>query len=165
MKKYKSIIEIGESARKASKLLAIASSEQKNLALLKMSEHIGLSANKILEENKKDLKQAEEKNISPAFLDRLMLNKDRLDDIRKSLEEIASFEDPVGKIQSSWERPNGLKISRVSTPLGVIGVIFESRPNVTADAGDRIKEKNLEKSLKYFKKFLKKLHKQIVRFS
>ena len=135
MKKYKSIIEIGESARKASKLLAIASSEQKNLALLKMSEHIGLSANKILEENKKDLKQAEEKNISPAFLDRLMLNKDRLDDIRKSLEEIASFEDPVGKIQSSWERPNGLKISRVSTPLGVIGVIFESRPNVTADAG------------------------------
>ena len=110
MKKYKSIIEIGESARKASKLLAIAPSEQKNLALLKMSEHIGLSANKILEENKKDLKQAEEKNISPAFLDRLMLNKDRLDDIRKSLEEIASFEDPVGKIQSSWERPNGLKI-------------------------------------------------------
>ena len=134
MKKYKSIIEIGESARKASKLLAIASSEQKNLALLKMSEHIGLSANKILEENKKDLKQAKEKNISPAFLDRLMLNKDRLDDIRKSLEEIASFEDPVGKTQSSWERPNGLKISRVSTPLGVIGVIFESRPNVTADA-------------------------------
>ena len=135
MKEYKSSIEIGESARKASKLLAIASSEQKNLALLKMSEHIGFSANKILEENKKDLKQAEEKNISPAFLDRLMLNKDRLDDIRKSLEEIASFEDPVGKIQSSWERPNGLKISRVSTPLGVIGVIFESRPNVTADAG------------------------------
>ena len=64
-----------------------------------------------------------------------MLNKDRLDGIRNSLEEIASFEDPIGKVQSSWERPNGLKISRVSTPLGVIGVIFESRPNVTADAG------------------------------
>ena len=95
MKKYKSIIDIGESAREEAKLLATASSEQKNLALLKMSEHIGSSTSRILDENKKDLKQAEEKNISPAFLDRLMLNKDRLNDIRNSLEKISSFDDPV----------------------------------------------------------------------
>ena len=81
------------------------------------------------------MSSAKSKKLSASFIDRLELNEERISSISDALKEIASFKDPVGKILDSWQRPNGLQISRVSTPLGVIGIIYESRPNVTADAG------------------------------
>ena len=85
--------------------------------------------------NHQDVAQARDAGKDAAFIDRLELNQDRLEDICATLEEIKLFPDPVGKILANWDRPNGLNISRVSTPLGVIGIIFESRPNVASDAG------------------------------
>ena len=131
----KNIDQIGVLAKQASKDLAKIPSSQKNDALKAMAAFI-LEDNKyILEANKIDLENAKFKKMPESFIDRLMLNEDRIESIANTLKEIESFEDPVGKIIDSWERPNGLNISRVSTPLGVIGIIYESRPNVTADAG------------------------------
>jgi glutamate-5-semialdehyde dehydrogenase len=129
------INQIGLQAKQASKILANVSSKQKNKALLAMANHILNDHEKILEANKKDIKEAINKNLSDSFIDRLKLNEERIQSIATTLKEIASFEDPVGKVLDSWTRPNGLNISRVSTPLGTIGIIYESRPNVTADAG------------------------------
>ena len=129
------INQIGLQAKQASKILANVSSKQKNKALLAMANHILNDHEKILEANKKDIKEAINKNLSDSFIDRLKLNGERIQSIATTLKEIASFEDPVGKVLDSWTRPNGLNISRVSTPLGTIGIIYESRPNVTADAG------------------------------
>ena len=129
------IEQIGVYAKEASKLLAKTPSKQKNHALHAMSKHILNDKKIILEANKVDIENIKLKNLSPSFIDRLELNEDRIISISNTLKEIESFSDPVGKILDSWHRPNGLQISRVSTPLGVIGIIFESRPNVTADAG------------------------------
>ena len=129
------IEQIGIKAKEAAKILAKTSSEQKNHALEAMSEHIFADKKIILDANKIDIESAKSKKLSASFIDRLELNEERISSISDALKEIASFKDPVGKILDSWQRPNGLQISRVSTPLGVIGIIYESRPNVTADAG------------------------------
>ena len=125
---------IGLQAKEASKILANISTKQKNDALSAMAAYILENKDYILDVNKLDIKNAIDKNLSESFIDRLHLNKERINSISFTLKEIESFEDPINKIIDSWSRPNGLKISRVSTPLGVIGIIYESRPNVTADA-------------------------------
>jgi glutamate-5-semialdehyde dehydrogenase len=129
------IDQIGINAKKAARILAKTSSEQKNHALQAMSKYVLVDKKIILEANKLDIENSKSKNLSESFIDRLELNDERVKSISDTLLEIESFKDPVGKIFDSWQRPNGMHISRVSTPLGVIGIIFESRPNVTADAG------------------------------
>ena len=129
------IDQIGINAKKAARILAKTSSEQKNHALQAMSKYVLADKKIILEANKLDIENSKSKNLSESFIDRLELNDERVRSISDTLLEIESFKDPVGKILDSWQRPNGMSISRVSTPLGVIGIIFESRPNVTADAG------------------------------
>jgi len=129
------IDQIGINAKKAARILAKTSAEQKNHALKAMSKYVLEDKKIILEANKLDIENSKSKNLSESFIDRLELNDERVLSISNTLLEIESFKDPVGKILDSWQRPNGMHISRVSTPLGVIGIIFESRPNVTADAG------------------------------
>jgi glutamate-5-semialdehyde dehydrogenase len=129
------INQVGMQAKDASKILAKASSKQKNEALLSMADHILKDKGLILEANKIDIGQAKTKGLSESFIDRLELDEERIKSIAATLREIEGFKDPVGRVLDSWTRPNGLNISRVSTPLGTIGVIYESRPNVTADAG------------------------------
>ena len=129
------IDQIGINAKKAARILAKTSSEQKNHALQAMSKYVLADKKIILEANKLDIENSKSKNLSESFIDRLELNDERVRSISDTLLEIESFKDPVGKILDSWQRPNGMHISRVTTPLGVIGIIFESRPNVTADAG------------------------------
>ncbi|MET3897860.1 glutamate-5-semialdehyde dehydrogenase [Devosia sp. UYZn731] len=127
--------EIGRNARAAARVLATASPAAKRTALLTAAGAINAHRKKILAANVKDIEAATLKGISSAFLDRLTLNDDRIDAMVEGLKTIAELPDPVGTVIAEWDRPNGLHISRVRTPLGVIGVIFESRPNVTADAG------------------------------
>ena len=129
------IDQIGINAKEASKILAKTSTEQKNNALRAMSKNVLADKKIILEANKLDVENSKSKNLSESFIDRLELNDERVRSISDTLLEIESFKDPVGKILDSWQRPNGMHISRVTTPLGVIGIIFESRPHVTADAG------------------------------
>jgi len=127
--------EIGENARAAAAQLAVASTASKDKALHEMAASLRRRANHILSENAKDIDAGKAKGLSGALLDRLLLNEDRIEGIASGLEAIAAQNDPVGAIDSAWDRPNGLHIERVRVPLGVIGVIYESRPNVTADAG------------------------------
>jgi len=126
---------LGRAARVAAKALALASTAQKNEALMAMAAKIRRSATDILSENARDLENARHKELKGSFLDRLTLNAARLEAIAKGLEDIAALPDPVGEVMAKWTRPNGLEISRVRVPIGVIGIIYESRPNVTADAG------------------------------
>jgi len=126
---------IGEKAKAAAGLLAVATTDQKNTALTASATAIREHAQFILSANTEDLMAAEDKNLSPAMIDRLKLDPSRIEAIASSLENIAALPDPVGTEMARWQRPNGLDIARVRTPLGVIGVIYESRPNVTADAG------------------------------
>ena len=136
MTSYKDKInQVGIQAKEASKSLAKVSTNQKNEALLAMAGHILNDKELILDANKIDIERAKAKGLSESFIDRLELNDERIDSIAATMREIESLKDPVGKILDSWTRPNGLQISRISTPLGTIGVIYESRPNVTADAG------------------------------
>ncbi|SFB54122.1 glutamate-5-semialdehyde dehydrogenase [Rhizobium sp. NFR07] len=127
--------EIGLNARDAARRLAIASTDSKDRALRGMADVILAAKDKILAANAEDLKQVEGKGLLPSFIDRLTLDEKSIAGIAQALREIADFKDPVGEVIAAWDRPNGLKIERVRTPLGVIGVIYESRPNVTADAG------------------------------
>ena len=126
---------MGVKARAAARSLALASTAQKNAALLAMAASIRRSANGILAANAKDLEAASAKDLKTSFVDRLTLTPTRLEDMAKGLEDIAALPDPVGHVLSKWTRPNGMEISRVSVPIGVIGIVYESRPNVTADAG------------------------------
>ena len=127
--------ELGNSGRKAASLLALASTAQKNAALLAMAKAIRAASNKIINANQSDVEAAKTRNLKDSFIDRLTLNRDRVEAMAQGLEDIAGLPDPVGTTLSEWTRPNGMKISRVRVPIGVIGIIFESRPNVTADAG------------------------------
>ncbi len=129
------VIDIGRRAREASRSLAVASSLQKKDALIFGAKSIKENTADILENNKKDLDFGKSRGLSDALMDRLLLNEERIDSMVVGLEAIANQDDPIGEIIEAWERPNGLEIKRVRTPLGVIGVIYESRPNVTADAG------------------------------
>ena len=127
--------EIGLKAKTASEVLNTASSDQKNKFFDFAIEAIQENLDVILAANQIDIEAAKINKKDEAFIDRLALDKDRLQGVCDTLAEIKSFQDPVGRVLASWNRPNGLNISRVSTPLGVIGLIFESRPNVAADAG------------------------------
>ena len=123
---------LGEAARKASAALALASSESKNTALKAAAAAIRANAKAILAANATDM--AEASDLSPALRDRLMLDASRIEAMAKGCEEVAELPDPIGAVMAEWTRPNGLKIARVRVPLGVVGIIYESRPNVTADA-------------------------------
>ncbi|MGS4886892.1 glutamate-5-semialdehyde dehydrogenase [Roseibium sp. MB-4] len=127
--------EIGTRARAAGRVLANALTEAKNNALMAMAKAVRAATPEILEGNAKDVEAMKANGQTAAFLDRGTLNEERIEAIAKALEDIVALDDPVGSVIAAWERPNGLKIERVRTPLGVIGVIYESRPNVTADAG------------------------------
>ncbi len=126
---------LGQRAREAAHVLALASTESKNTALRAAAACLRTSTAKILAANAKDLATASEAGRTDAFIDRLMLDETRIDAIATGLEEIAELPDPVGTILAEWTRPNGLNFERVRVPLGVIAIIYESRPNVTADAG------------------------------
>ena len=110
------------------------SNHQRNKAISHIAQSIQKNTNKILEANSLDIKAAREKDLSESMIDRLMLDKDRIDSMASSMNIITKIEDPINKITEEWSRPNGMIIQRVSVPLGVIGIIYESRPNVTADA-------------------------------
>lgn len=125
---------LGVAARAASTTLATSTTAQRNSALYKAAEVLRAQSAKIVAANESDLSSARERGLSTAMLDRLMLNGERVDAMAAGLELVAELPDPVGRIMDEWERPNGLRIQRVSVPLGVIGIIYESRPNVTADA-------------------------------
>ncbi|GGB46504.1 gamma-glutamyl phosphate reductase [Roseibium aquae] len=127
--------DMGARARKAARELSIAPTSIKDLALREMATAMRAATQDILAANAMDVQAMKAGGQSSAFLDRGTLTEDRIEAIAKALEEIAQLADPVGTVIAAWERPNGLKIERVRTPLGVIGVIYESRPNVTADAG------------------------------
>ncbi|WP_414706525.1 glutamate-5-semialdehyde dehydrogenase [Saliniramus sp.] len=126
---------IGTRARAAARRLALAPEAGKNAALAAMAENLRKAAPEILARNAEDVALAREAGQNAAYLDRLTLDAGRIGTIADAVEAIAALPDPVGRVLAAFERPNGLKIERVATPLGVIGVIFESRPNVTADAG------------------------------
>ncbi|MEN5279129.1 glutamate-5-semialdehyde dehydrogenase [Brucella sp. TWI432] len=127
--------EVGRKARQAAAPLSIASPQQKNKALLAAADSILASKDAILRANKLDLASAAESGMAASFVDRLTLDDGRIQAIADGIRAIAELNDPVGEVIAEWDRPNGLHIERVRTPLGVIGVIYESRPNVTADAG------------------------------
>lgn len=127
--------DIGRKAKAAARPLSSASTEIKNRALNAMADAILANKAQILAENAKDLQDIEGTETLASFVDRLTLNDKRVAEMAEGLRAIAALADPVGEVIAAWDRPNGLKIERVRTPLGVIGVIFESRPNVTADAG------------------------------
>ncbi|SCX29465.1 glutamate-5-semialdehyde dehydrogenase [Agrobacterium rosae] len=129
------MMTIGAQAKAASRPLSIASADQKNRALLAMASAIEASMGKILEANAKDMVAAKSAGVAASFIDRLKLDDARIASIADGIRSVAALADPVGEVIAAWDRPNGLKIERVRTPLGVIGVIYESRPNVTADAG------------------------------
>ena len=126
---------LGRAARAAARELALASTEAKNAALQAAAREIRAQASAILAANRKDLAAAKAAGTTAAFLDRLTLDSKRIEAMAKGLEEIAALPDPVGSVIARWQRPNGLDIARVRVPLGVVGIIYESRPNVTADAG------------------------------
>jgi glutamate-5-semialdehyde dehydrogenase len=127
--------EIGAKARVAAREIANAPAEKKNRALLAGARILRERVGEILAANELDCKDARAKELSAALIDRLTLSSDRIEAVARGLEEVAALPDPVGRVLATYTRPNGLTIERVATPLGVVGVIYESRPNVTADAG------------------------------
>lgn len=125
---------IAENSRKASRTLASAPSSQKNDFLLRFADLLVRETDGLLSENAKDVSDAEEKGLSTALVDRLRLNPSRISSLADGLREVAELPDPVGKISAKWDRPNGISVEKKRIPLGVIGIIYESRPGVTADA-------------------------------
>lgn len=126
--------EYGIKAKNAARRLACATTEEKNEALLKIADALSANCAEILAENEKDLENGRKNGLSESLLDRLMLNQTRIDAIAESLRQVAAFEDPVGRVLSDELRPNGLRLKKVSVPIGVIAVIYEARPNVTVDS-------------------------------
>ena len=131
---HEEMLRLGHGARDAARALAKADTETKNTALRRAAAAIREDAVLILAANARDLEAARDNGVTGAFLDRLALDEGRIEAMAKGLEGIAGLDDPVGEVIADWTRPNGLRITRVRVPLGVIGVIYESRPNVTADA-------------------------------
>jgi glutamate-5-semialdehyde dehydrogenase len=128
------LFDLGKKARVAARFLATAPTDQKNQALLSMADALEKNAGPILQANALDVEKGWEQGLGPALIERLTLNQNRIIDMAEGLREIAVLQDPVGETLEMWKRPNGLEIGRVRTPLGVVGLIYESRPNVTADA-------------------------------
>jgi glutamate-5-semialdehyde dehydrogenase len=126
---------LGQRARAAAQQLARATPAQKSQALRAAARAIRAGRDEILAANAKDMQAARAAKLSPALLDRLLLDSGRVEAIARSIDEVVALPDPVGQVMAEWTRPNGLRIQRVRVPLGVIGIIYESRPNVTADAG------------------------------
>ncbi len=127
--------EVGRKAKAAAAPLAIAGAERKNRALLAAADALAAGRDAVLEANRIDLANARAAGMAASFIDRLSLDEARIAAIAEGLRAVAALPDPVGAVIAEWDRPNGLHIERVRTPLGVVGVIYESRPNVTADAG------------------------------
>ncbi|HZK86698.1 MAG TPA: glutamate-5-semialdehyde dehydrogenase [Syntrophomonas sp.] len=128
------LLEQGRRAKQAARFLATASTDIKNSALLNMAQSIEARSAEIMAANQLDLERGKQQGLTAALLDRLALNETRIQDMAQGLREIATLPDPVGEMLEMHRRPNGLDIGRIRTPLGVIGIIYESRPNVTADA-------------------------------
>jgi len=126
---------IGRDARAAARVLALAPAAQKSEALARMAAALRADAKRILAANADDLAEAQKNGVSGAFLDRLTLSDSRIEAMASGIEVIRDLADPVGTVMDDWTRPNGLEIERVRVPLGVVGIVYESRPNVTADAG------------------------------
>ena len=127
--------DMGAAARNAAQVLALAVTKQKNQALRSAAAAVRSQAGEILAANALDVREAESKNLTAALIDRLRLDGQRIEAMARGLEDIGDLSDPVNVLLKEWTRPNGLRIQRVSVPLGVLGIIYESRPNVTADAG------------------------------
>ena len=127
------ILNIGKNAKEASRVVSLLNPKLKNEILKAASENLQHNSSVIIDENKKDVEENKDK-LTSATLDRLVLDEKRIKSMCEGLEDISRLDDPIGKILDKWDRPNGLKIEKVSIPLGVIGVIYESRPNVSADA-------------------------------
>ena len=127
--------QLGSAARAAAAVLALAPTTQKNEALRAAAAALRSRVPEILAANARDLAAAVARGTAASLMDRLKLDESRVEGIAKGLEDVAALPDPIGAVMAEWERPNGLKIARVRVPLGVIGIIYESRPNVTADAG------------------------------
>ena len=121
-------------AKEAARKLRVLSSSKKNAALLAMAKALRERADEVLAANREDLDQGRERGLSKALLDRLALNQDRVEGLAKGLEEVAALPDPVGEVEGMWKRPNDLQVGLVRVPLGVVAMIYEARPNVTADA-------------------------------
>tara|TARA_B110000116_G_scaffold265201_1_gene274051 strand:+ start:2452 stop:3705 length:1254 start_codon:yes stop_codon:yes gene_type:complete len=134
MENKESIKLLGIKAKEAAYQLADISANKKNIALEELKKNLKISENELLESNKKDIENASNINLSSAMIDRLTLTKTRIENMISGLEEIINLKDPVGNVISEWVRPNGLRIQKISVPLGVLGIIYESRPNVTIDA-------------------------------
>lgn len=128
------LVDMGKKAKAAARGLGQASAEEKNLALGKMAEALLENTSRILEENQKDMDLGREKGLSSALLDRLQLSKERIQEMAQGLLALKSLADPIGEIMGMWKRPNGLMIGKKRVPLGVVGIIYEARPNVTVDA-------------------------------
>lgn len=125
---------LGSNAVKVKKILAVADTGKKNSALAEISRALIENSDKIIEANQKDLTAAKESGMSVSMQDRLMLNEDRIKGIASAVDELIKLEDPIGKVDNGSVRPNGMRITKIRVPMGVIGMIYESRPNVTADA-------------------------------
>ncbi len=128
------IEKLGAAAKAAERSLSIANTETKNLALIKISEKLREKAEAIIAANGQDMKNAKINGLKTAFMDRLLLTAERIEDMAKGVDEVRELPDPIGRVLTEEIRPSGLKITKKSVPLGVIGIIFESRPNVTVDA-------------------------------
>ncbi|MFH1014615.1 MAG: glutamate-5-semialdehyde dehydrogenase [Nitrospirota bacterium] len=128
------ILKKAKAAKEGARALAKASSKEKNNALLKMADVLKKRKAELIKENKKDIAFAEKKGLSKAMIDRLALNDKRINEMAQGLIEVAALPDPVGEVIKMWQRPNGMVVGKMRVPIGVIGIIYESRPNVTADA-------------------------------
>jgi glutamate-5-semialdehyde dehydrogenase len=128
------VLAKAKEAREGARSLGKASSKQKNLALIKMAEALKKRSKELKKENAKDIVFAQKKGLSKAMIDRLALNDKRINEMAQGLIEVAALPDPVGEVVKMWQRPNGMSVGKMRVPIGVIGIIYESRPNVTADA-------------------------------
>jgi glutamate-5-semialdehyde dehydrogenase len=129
------LIEKAKKLKKAAKTLGMLSTEEKNAALSKMADHLINQKDFILAENEKDIYVGKENGLSQSLLDRLMLTEERLEQIVDGIRQLITLKDPIGEMIETWERPNGLRIQTIRVPLGVVGMVYEARPNVTVDAG------------------------------
>jgi glutamate-5-semialdehyde dehydrogenase len=128
------VFDKAKEAKEGAEILGKASSKKKDLALLKMADALRGKSKMLISENQKDIKYAEKKGLSKALIDRLTLNEKRINEMAQGLIEVAALPDPVGEITKMWRRPNGMTVGKMRVPIGVIGIIYEARPNVTADA-------------------------------
>jgi glutamate-5-semialdehyde dehydrogenase len=128
------VLHNAREAQEGARALAKVSSEKKNTALVKMAEELRRKTKELIKENNRDISAARKKGLSKALIDRLTLTEKRIQEMATGLVEVAALPDPVGEVTKMWQRPNGMMIGRMRVPIGVIGIIYESRPNVTADA-------------------------------